>query len=423
MTDTIFALSSGVPPAGIAVVRVSGPCADAALFRISSGELPPPRVASLRRLHWKGETVDQAIVVRFPAPRSVTGEDIVELHLHGGRATVDAVYEALAEQPGLRLAQPGEFTRQAFMNGRIDLSEAEALGDLLRSETEGQRRAALINLSGGLRAVAENLRGALLGASARVEAAIDFAEEDDVLPWPEREQVLVALAETVSRYLASPPAERLHEGIKVVIAGPPNAGKSTLLNALVGRDAAIASPIAGTTRDAIEVSVRLSGIALTFVDTAGLRGAAADPIEAIGIERATEWLSLADIVIWLGSPAARPDTGFVIPVQAKCDEGEDPDGRLAVSALQGTGIPALTETIVAAAQTLLPGEDMAALNQRQRSCLRAALVDIRDAATSDDLLIVAEHLSHARQAVDRLTGRTGVEDMLDALFGEFCIGK
>lgn len=424
MTDTIFALSSGNLPAAIGVVRISGPDADDALRRLTTDTLPPPRKAVLRTLRWNDQVLDSAIVFRFSGPKSATGEDMVEFHLHGGRAVVAAVLEALAAQPGVRAAEPGEFTRRAFENGRIDLAQAEGLSDLLRAETEQQRRAAMMLAEGGLTGIVDDLRQALLHASARVEAAIDFDDEDDVQPWPERTTVLTDLAARVDTHLANPPAERLHDGLRVAVAGPPNAGKSSLINALSARDAAIVSPIAGTTRDVIEVPVRVRGLPLILIDTAGLRDETGDIIEAIGINRAARVIDAADIVIWLGDPVDAPPRANVIAIRAKADLHPDQaDGRLSLSAVTGQGIDALFDRIGDLAGTLLPAPDALALNQRQRACLADLAREARAAATTDDLLIAAEHLRHARQALDRLTGKAGVEDMLDALFGTFCIGK
>ena len=423
MADTIYALSSGHLPAGIAVIRISGTLADIALKALSPEALPPARAALLRTLRWNHIVLDRALVLRFAAPASATGEDTVELHLHGGRATVAAVYDALGAQPGLRLADPGEFTRRAFLNGRLDLSEAEALGDLLQAETETQRRAAMRNLEGGLRIVAEDLRVAVLEASARVEAAIDFAEEGDVVDWPQRSSVLLTLVENIDRYLRIPPVERLRDGLKVVIAGPPNAGKSSLINALVGREVAITSSFAGTTRDAIEAPVILNGIPFVFVDTAGLRNDAQDAIEAVGIDRAEAWLRNGDIVVWLGDPDVPPDADNVLVLHAKSDLSPGPAGVLSASALTGKGLNRLVAELVRLASTLMPDHDGVTVNRRQRSCLLIAATEISNAAQHDDLLLVAEHLIFARRAIDSLVGRAGVEDMLDALFGQFCLGK
>ena len=424
MIDTIFALSSGNPPAAIAVIRISGPQADAALMSLTTMSLPKPRHAVLRTLRAGDAILDSALVIRFPGPASATGEDVVEFHLHGGRATIAAVSNALAQVPGLRPAVPGEFTRRAFENGRMDLSEAEGLSDLLVAETEHQRRSALAMASGGLSRVVEGLRGELLEASARVEVAIDFADEDDVAPWPERPAVLNAMAARIETLLAHPPAERLRDGVRIAIAGPPNAGKSTLINSLASRDAAIVSPIAGTTRDVIEVAVALHGLPLIFIDTAGLRDETDDSIEAIGIARAEAIVASSDLVLWLGSPDAAPARTGVIAILAKADLFRvSNDRRLAVSAMTGEGITALIEVVATAAKAVLPPLDAIALNARQRTCLIDLATEARAAATTNDLILSAEHLRRSRLALDRLTGRAGVEDMLDALFGTFCIGK
>ncbi len=424
MTDTIFAISSGAPPSAIAVMRISGSDADAALAALTTIKLPEPRYAVLRTLRVEEDQLDTALVLRFPGPNSATGEDLVELHLHGGRATIAAVSAALTQIPGLRPAKSGEFTRRAFENGRVDLSEAEGLSDLLAAETEHQRRSALAMASGGLSRIVEGLRSELLSASARVEAAIDFADEDDVSPWPERATVLNAMADQIEALLANPPAERLRNGVRIAIAGPPNAGKSALINSLVSRDAAIVSPVAGTTRDVIEVPVALHGLPLVFIDTAGLRDETDDSIEAIGISRAEAIVASSDLVLWLGDPAAAPDRAAVIAIRAKADISDvAEDARLAVSAVTGAGMAALIETITIAAKAVLPAPDAIALNTRQRACLIDLTTEARAAAATDDLILSAEHLRRARLSLDRLTGRAGVEDMLDALFGTFCIGK
>lgn len=424
MIDTIFAVSSGAPPAAIAVMRISGPRAEQALSALTAKQLSAPRRASLRTLKYADDELDTALVIRFPGPDSVTGEDLVELHLHGGRATISAVSSALSHIAGLRPAEPGEFTRRAFENGRLDLSAAEGLSDLLAAETDGQRRAALIVASGGLSRVIDGFRAELLSASARIEAAIDFADEDDVSPWTERCSTLIAMAQRIDTMLANPPAERLRDGVRVVIAGPPNAGKSTLVNALAARDAAIVSPIAGTTRDIIEVPVVFRGLPLILIDTAGLRPDPGDSVEAIGVSRAEAVIEASDLVLWLGEGYLAPNRTGVIPIRAKADLGASPsDDRLAVSANTGAGIHALTEVIVAAARNILPAPDRLALNVRQRAGLAELAIETRSAAIADDLLLSAEHLRRARVVIDRITGRAGVEDMLDALFGTFCIGK
>jgi tRNA modification GTPase len=424
VTDTIFAVSSGAPPSAIAVIRISGPDADAALAMLTTMKLPEPRYAALRTLRAGEDQLDSALVIRFPGPDSATGEDVVELHVHGGRATIAALCASLGRIPRFRPAEPGEFTRRAFENARMDLSEAEGLSDLLAAETEHQRRSALAMASGGLTRIVEGVRTELLSASARVEAAIDFADEDDVSPWPERRAMLAALATRIAALLATPPAERLRDGVRIAIAGPPNAGKSTLINALVARDAAIVSPIAGTTRDIIEVPVVLHGLPLVFIDTAGLRTEPGDSIEAMGISRAEAIVASSDLVLWLGNPEEAPIRAGLIAVRAKVDISNAPDdGRISVSAMTGEGMKLLIETIAEAAKTVLPAPDAIALNARQRACLIDLQMEVHAAAATEDLILSAEHLRRARLALDRLTGRSGVEDMLDALFGTFCIGK
>ncbi|MFN3943600.1 MAG: tRNA uridine-5-carboxymethylaminomethyl(34) synthesis GTPase MnmE [Allosphingosinicella sp.] len=420
MSDTIYALSSGAPPAAIAVVRISGPDADAALEALA-GRLPEPRRAALRPLRRDGELLDHALVLRFPGPASATGEDLAELHLHGGRAVVAAVLAALAAVPGLRAAEPGEFTRRAFRNGRIDLAEAEGLADLLGAETETQRRAALALAGGGLSRQVESWQARLLAAAADVEARLDFDDEADVAGQGAGTAGALAadLADEIEAWLARPSAERLRDGVRVAIAGPPNAGKSSLLNALVGREVAIVTKIAGTTRDLIEAPVAIGGIPFLLIDTAGLRDSE-DPVEAIGVERARRSAAAADILLWLGPPDEAPP--HAVRVHAKSDLGPG-EGDVQLSAVTGAGLAALAAMLVDKARKLLPAEGEVALNARHRAALSEALNHLREAVSADDLLIAAEALRLARAALDRVTGRAGVEDMLDALFGRFCIGK
>jgi tRNA modification GTPase len=421
-TDTIFALSSGTPPAAIAVIRISGPRADAALEALA-GRLPEPRRASVAELSADGETLDRALVLRFPGPNSATGDDLAELHLHGGRAVVSAVLEALGALDGLRPAEPGEFTRRAFENGRIDLTEAEGLADLLAAETESQRRAALAAAGGALSRKVERWRERLLALAARLEASLDFSDEGEVGEhWPQGWQAeREALQADLAQFLARPGVERLRDGIRVVIAGPPNAGKSSLLNCLVQREAAITSPVAGTTRDVVEVPVAIDGVPFVLMDTAGLRESR-DEVEAIGVARAMDRVATADIVIWLGDGA--PEDDNVIRVHPKSDL-QPPKGSsvLAVSSVTGSGIERLGETLAAHAARLLPAEGEVAANRRQRSALVEARESLAEAGSSTDMLVAAEALRGARLALDAVTGRAGVEDMLDALFGRFCIGK
>lgn len=432
MSDTIFALSSGAPPAALAVMRISGPNAFAAIRALTGGATPPPRRASLRRLRdpVSGEPIDHALTILFPGPATATGENLAELHLHGSRAVVRRIEAVLAEQPGLRPAQPGEFTRRALESGRIDLTEAEGLADLLAAETEGQRRAALRAAEGHLRQRIEGWNDRLVGLSAMIEAAIDHSDEPDAV---DEDGIVAAvragagrLAEEIAMLLAQPPAERLRDGIRVVLAGPPNSGKSTLLNRMVGRDAAIVSPIAGTTRDRIEAPVVREGIAWLLTDTAGLAEQTNDPIEAIGIARTRDSVASADIVLWLGDDRPADLGSNVILVHPRVDEpGREavPQGRVAVSAHRDGGDTLLWQTLVDHARTLLPADDVPALNQRQRRLCGTAHQNLCIAAGAGDSLVIAEELRLARSAFDAVTGRSHVEDVLDALFGRFCIGK
>jgi tRNA modification GTPase len=421
--DTIFALSSGRPPAAIAVIRVSGPKAHEA-GRLIAGSLPEARSAAVRELrHPKsGELLDEALVLRFDGPASSTGEDSVEFQGHGGRAVVDGLLDALAGIDGLRLAEPGEFTRRAFENGRIDLTEAEGLADLIEAETESQRKAALALAEGGLKKQIAAWQEQLLNLSAIAERAIDYDEDDSVAD-PALARDCAALADELEAWLALPRVEPLKHGVRVVVAGPPNAGKSSLINAIAGQERAIVTDIPGTTRDHIEVPLALGGVPILLTDTAGLRKTE-DRVEAIGVERAATLVEGADVVVWLGNPAEAPSSQRVILVHAKADiAGPAPEGSAPVSAKTGEGLKPLLDRIGAEASTLLPAEDAIALNRRQAECIAEAAAMLRDADRSEELILVAEDLRVARSAFDRLTGRAGVEDVLDALFGRFCLGK
>jgi tRNA modification GTPase len=423
--DTIFALSSGQPPAGIAVVRISGPEARSTLTALC-GTLPPPRQASLRGLRGAdGELLDRALVLWLPGPRTATGEDLGELHLHGGRAIVAAVLAALATRPDLRMARAGEMTRRAFENGQIDLLQAEGLADLLAAETEAQRRLALRVSDGGLSRHVEEWRQAVLVLSAQLEAALDYADEDDV----DLESTAAirdgarVLAERIAAVLRSPPAERLRDGLRIVLAGRPNVGKSSLLNCLVGREVSIVTDIAGTTRDVIEAPAVLAGLPMIFTDTAGLRNDVGDEVEAIGIERASRRIADADIVLWLDEPALAPARDHIIIVTPKADVATAAREGWRVSARTGEGVEALRTEIVARARSLLPDPEGIAFNGRQRDLAQKAVSHLSAASREIDVLLVAEELRLCRVVFDSLVGRAGVEDMLDALFGRFCVGK
>ena len=425
MSDTIFALSSGAPPAAIAVIRISGPHAGAALQSLA-GRLPEARRPVLAKLRGKDSVLlDEALVLWFQGEKTATGEDLAELHCHGGRAVVTAVENALEGMDGLRRAEPGEFTRRAFANGRMDLAEAEGLADLLSAETELQRSAAIAMAGGAFSAQVVEWRGQVLRLSAEVEAALDFSDEDDVAEMRDGfASDVSALADDLRIWLDRPRAERLGEGYRVVLAGPPNSGKSTLFNALVESEAAITSPTAGTTRDVIERSVAMGGVPFTLVDTAGLRGATDDAIEAEGVERAQEQLTRADLVLWLGDEGAGPKGAWEVEPRA-----DDPahitksDPRIVLSATTGEGVNALKDALIAEARGAMPKPGEAALNARQHGLVDDARAALSGAATLSDPLLIAEELRNARLAFDRLIGRATTEDMLDALFGRFCIGK
>ncbi|MFN4239035.1 MAG: tRNA uridine-5-carboxymethylaminomethyl(34) synthesis GTPase MnmE [Erythrobacter cryptus] len=426
MSGTIFALSSGAPPAGVGVIRISGPAAGAALAALA-GPLPPPRRAVLRRLHdAAGALLDQALVLWLPGPGSATGEDMAEVHCHGGRAVIAAIEAALGAMPGLRRAEPGEFTRRAFAHGRIDLAEAEGLADLLAAETELARAAALAMAGGALSRTVEEWRTRLLALSAEIEAVLDFSDEEDAADLPQCfTWNIAALEREIAAWLARPRAERLGEGFRVALAGPPNAGKSTLFNALVESEAAITSPVPGTTRDVLERSVAIAGLPFTFIDTAGLRATAeADAIEAIGIARARAALARADVVLWLGPEGEGPPGAWEIAAQAdRPDFTPKRAARATLSAVSGVGLEALKQALVEAARAALPKPGEAALNARQHARLGEAAAALAAAQHLADPLLIAEELRRARLAFDRLVGRATTEDMLDALFGRFCIGK
>lgn len=424
MTDTIFALSSGRPPAAVAIIRVSGPKAYEAGERIA-GVLPDARTAAVRALRHpeSGKLLDEALVLRFAGPASSTGEDIVEFQCHGGRAVVDSILGVLACSEGLRQAQPGEFTRRAFENGRIDLTEAEGLADLIEAETEAQRKAALALAEGGLRKQIEDWAQRLVELSASAERAIDY-DDDDTAVDPALSRGANQLAREFQTWLDQPRVEALKDGVQVVVAGPPNSGKSSLLNAIAGSERAIVTDIPGTTRDHIEVPLALAGLPILLTDTAGLREAA-DVVEAIGVARASALIRSADVVLWLGERKDAPDHPHLIRVYAKCDLPERqqvPDGSMAVSSVTGRGLATLLERIRATVKTLLPSEGAIALNRRQAALIEEA-AEAADDPRNGDLLILAENFRRCRSAFDRLTGRAGVEDVLDALFSRFCLGK
>lgn len=422
MAETIYALSSGALPAAIAVVRVSGPQAGVALETLV-GSLPEPRSPSLRTLRdADGEALDQALVLWFPGPATATGEDLVELHCHGGRAVVAAVLAALGPMEGLREAEAGEFTRRAFANGRIDLAQAEGLGDLLAAETELQRQGAMHSVGGQVSGHVEGWRERVLGFAALIEAVIDFADEDDVAALPAAfETDLSALCAEIRAVAERPATERLRDGIRVVLAGPPNAGKSSLFNALLSDDAAIVTAEAGTTRDVLERPVSIGGVPLVLVDTAGMRESGAGAIEAMGIERARREVEAGQIVLWLGAQEEAPSGS--VQIHAKADVTGGQGSGLKVSSVTGEGVDALLALLAERGRAALPPVDRMAFNRRQKALALEAVENLEMVDTDGDLLVAAERLRAARVSLDRLVGRDSTEEMLDALFGRFCIGK
>jgi len=434
---TIYALASGRPPSAIAIVRVSGPRAAAAL-EILCGRLPRPRIATLATLTSPATgPIDQAVALWFPAPHSATGEDVAEFQLHGGRAVIAALFAALGKIDGLRPAEPGEFTRRAFENGKLDLTEAEGLDDLIHADTDRQRKQALRQLQGLLGHRAQNWRKQIIEAMALVEAGIDFSDEGDVseeLMAPALARVDALKNEIKETLAASAQSERLREGLQVAIAGPPNAGKSTLLNRLARREAAIVSPHAGTTRDVIEVHLDLDGYPVTLIDTAGLRETH-DPVEQEGVRRARARAESADLVLWMceadevarKSPELAGAAAPVWVIRNKVDlaptRGE---GAFAISAVTGEGVDALVTALVDYARDYFGGGE-AALVSRTRH--RALLIETTEALeragqrAGEGDEIVAEELRIAIHALGRLLGRVDVEEILDSIFREFCIGK
>jgi tRNA modification GTPase len=430
-TDTIFAVASGAGRAAIAVLRISGP-ASGALLDTLGGARPAPRRASLRRLRdAAGDVLDQAMVLWLPGPGSYSGEDSVELHLHAGQAVVAGVADALV-QLGARPAEPGEFTRRAFLNGRMDLIEAEAVGDLVAAETAEQRRQALRQLDGALGDLYRGWATRLRLMLAEQEALIDFPDED--LP-PETEAAmlaeLAALREAMGRHLDDGRrGERLRGGLIFAVTGPPNVGKSSLVNALAGRDVAIVSASPGTTRDPLETRLELGGVPVTLVDTAGLRETG-DAVEAEGVRRARARAASADLVVSVHDiragigDASAPGCVREVRVANKADLGGcAPERSLAVSATTGAGLDALLARLAVEARALTDAAGPPPLTRsRHRAALREAverLAGAREAAWPE---LRAEDLRLALRALGRATGEVGVEDILDTIFSRFCIGK
>lgn len=462
---TIFALSSGRGPAGVAVIRLSGPVSPAVLDAMAKPR-PAPRRAALRYIAdpVTGEVLDQALVLFFPSPRSETGEDMAELQVHGGAAVVRAVLGALAKMPDCRPAEPGEFARRAFANGRIDLTAAEGLADLIDAETEAQRRQALNQAGGAFARLCDGWRATLLEARALAEAAIDFSDESDVAADVfDRARALVApmLADLERHLSGAHRGEIVRDGFRIVLAGHPNTGKSSLLNALACRDVAIVSPEAGTTRDVLEARLDLGGYAVVVADTAGLREASG-AIEQEGMRRTHAQARQADLVIWLVDATApvwapptdlTPDPRRLLVVMNKADLDHGDHGvrppaadlesdrggsaggltpspaitTLSISALTGVGLPALVERLTSEVAARLQDAGASTLPTQARH--RAALADCRDALqrflrpTHPEPELAAEDLRLAADALGRITGHVDAEAILGQIFGRFCIGK
>ena len=441
---TIFALSSGAGRAGVAVIRISGPEAGPAVRALTGGAPPPARRAALRRLRMPvtGEILDEGLVLWFPGPGSVTGEDVAELQVHGGRAVVDGVLEALSVCRGLRLAEAGEFTRRAFENGRLDLTEVEGLADLVGAETAAQRRLALRETSGELGRLYDGWRGRLVTSLARLEAEIDFPDDDlggDIEAGVVAE--ISALEREIGVFLDDRRrGERLRDGLHVAIVGAPNVGKSSVLNGLARRDVAIVAATAGTTRDVIEVHLDLDGFPVTIADTAGIREAR-DAVEMEGVRRARARADMADIRIvvfdategtggpcpWDGVGAGDDDSIAVLnKIDLMPPDRREVAGpwRARVSARTGEGMAALVDLVrVAAAERMAGDGGLVLSRRRQRAALEEVNGNLSHARIAGAVELRAEALRLAGRALGRLTGRVDVEDVLDSIFAEFCIGK
>lgn len=448
--QTIFALSSGRPPSAIAVVRVSGPQAGTVLGALA-GKMPVPRMAARALLRDANQQpIDDAVVLWFPGPQSASGEDVAEFHVHGGRAVLAALLTALSGFADLRAAEPGEFTQRAFENGKLDLTEAEGLDDLIHADTDRQRRQALRQLKGLLGDRARNWREQIIEASALIEAGIDFSDEGDVsaeLIQPALAKIKTLLGEIEEVLAAQGRSERLREGLVVAIAGPPNVGKSTLMNALARREVAIVSPHAGTTRDVIEVQLDLEGYPVTVIDTAGIRETE-DPVEQEGVRRARARAAGADLVLWMSDAphAEHPLQGGtpVWMVRNKIDldaggpgapGGKQPPGGLAreggkagfqMSASRGDGVAELIAALVGFAENYFGAGDGGLIaRERQRQLLQQTAASLRRSisAIAEGEELAAEDLRMAAYSLGRLLGRVDVEDILDVIFRDFCIGK
>ena len=423
---TIFALSSGRPPAGIAIVRLSGPRAFAILESLTIGSLPPLRQLAYRRIVDRdGDTIDKAMIVRFAAPASATGEDLVEFHLHGGVAVVAAMLKTLARFPDVILAERGDFARRSFNNGRLNLEEVENLADLINAETESQRRLALSHIGTELHQYVDNWRSTIIGAQAEIAANLDFADEEDVQRGGMnsnvdllnlRNQLVTAIADMRR-------ANMIRDGLTIALVGPVNTGKSSLINRLAARDVAIVNEAPGTTRDVIEVNLVVDGMVFTILDTAGIRSSL-DAVEIEGIRRGQTCAANADLVIAVGNRGVQAG----LHVTSKCDQLDVKAGwhdeTLYVSSVTGEGIDLLLAWLAAWAQNLVrPGEPVLIKQYRHVGAVEAAIVALNMAVSEDDIILKSEHLKAVATALDCLVGRIASDDILDAIFDRFCIGK
>ena len=434
-SETIFAVSSGSGMAGIAVIRMSGSKAGSVLASVA-GSLPLPRRASIRQLRrpQSNEVIDQGLVLWMPGPLSATGEDVAEFHVHGSAAVIDAMFEIFCSVAGVRLAEPGEFTRRAFANDRMDLVEAEGLADLLQARTKAQRRIAMHHMLGNASSQYEGWRTELMSLLARLEAAIDFVEEDGVAAAALvdiRPKTLDLVARLSRAAAEADRAGALRSGVKVVFAGAPNVGKSSLLNLVAAREAAIVSSRPGTTRDVIEVPIVLGGIPVILTDTAGLRAGAGDEIEVIGMQRAKSEAAAADIVVWVSSVDVKQETeNPVLPtlrVLNKSDLPGDTQGiDLRVSAKTGEGIADLILNLEKLVAKRFSGMERASVIRiRHKEAVEESIRLLNDSLLHDagHLELAAECLRRASYSLGRVTGRVDVEDLLGKIFSEFCIGK
>ncbi|WP_108520091.1 tRNA uridine-5-carboxymethylaminomethyl(34) synthesis GTPase MnmE [Bradyrhizobium algeriense] len=439
--QTIFALSSGRPPSAIALVRVSGSQAGKIVTALA-GKLPSPRVATRALLGDVGQRpIDDAVVLWFPGPASATGEDVAEFHVHGGRAVLAALFAALSGFEDVRPAEPGEFTRRAFENGKLDLTEAEGLDDLIHADTDRQRRQALRQLKGLLGDRARDWRARIIEAAALIEAGIDFSDEGDVpaeLIAPALAKVKALLVEIEEVLAGQGRSEQLRDGLVVAIAGPPNVGKSTLMNQLARREVAIVSPHAGTTRDVIEVQLDLDGYPVTVIDTAGIRETD-DPVEQEGVRRARARAADADLVLWLAdslqtafdhdgaAPIWRVRNKIDLEAARPLAEAGAPGLRsFDISASRGDGVPELIAALVDFAQRYFGGTEGGLISRtRQRKLLQETATSLQRclAVVGEGEELAAEELRMAALSLGRLLGRVDVEDILDVIFREFCVGK